>query len=72
MAGVLSTAAAEPSTRATDAKATLIEPVDMPHKHCAGSCISRGSLQWYCRPEQTCALNCSTAPPTMECTGGED
>jgi len=55
-----------------DAPLSFSEPVGVPHKHCAGSCISRGSLQWYCRADQTCALNCSTAPPGMECHGGED
>lgn len=48
------------------------EPVGVPHKRCAGSCISRGSLQWYCKADQTCELKCSTAPPGMECHGGGD
>ena len=64
-------AAASPQIR-KDAPLSFSEPVGVPHKHCAGSCISRGSLQWYCRADQTCELNCSTAPPGMECHGGED
>ncbi|EHP93967.1 hypothetical protein MetexDRAFT_1188 [Methylorubrum extorquens DSM 13060] len=55
-----------------DPPLSFSEPVGVPHRHCAGSCISRGSLQWYCRADQTCELNCSTAPPAMECHGGED
>jgi hypothetical protein len=51
---------------------SFTEPVGVPHKHCAGSCISRGSLQWSCRAEQTCSLNCSTAPPDMGCLNQED
>jgi hypothetical protein len=63
--------AAVPNVR-KNAPLSFTEPEDVPHRHCAGSCVSRGSLQWYCRADQTCALNCATAPPDMECRGGAD
>ena len=71
-AGIVSAAVAAPSQPAKGDPATFIEPTDIPHKHCAGSCISRGAVQWYCKPDQTCSINCSTAPPNMQCLGGSD
>lgn len=65
-------ATAGPSRVRNDPPLSFSEPVGVPHKHCAGSCISRGALQWYCRADQTCELNCSTAPPGMECHGGDE
>lgn len=64
--------AAEPPRVRKDPPLSFIEPVGVPHRHCTASCISRGSVQWYCRANQTCVINCSTAPPGMECHGGEE
>ncbi|KST61145.1 hypothetical protein AO398_00195 [Methylobacterium sp. GXS13] len=50
-----------------DAPASFVEPTDAAHRHCSGSCLKTGALQWFCRPEQTCSLDCATAPPKMHC-----
>lgn len=50
-----------------DAEPTFVEPTDTPHRHCSGSCLKTGALQWFCRPDQTCSLDCGTAPPKMHC-----
>lgn len=64
---LLPAALAQPSLRSPDAAATFIEPSDARHRHCSGSCLKTGSLQWFCRPDQTCSLDCGTAPPKMHC-----
>lgn len=63
----LSAAAAQQRRTTPDADATFIEPKDAPHRHCSGSCVKTGALQWFCRPDQTCSLDCATAPPKMHC-----
>ena len=50
-----------------DAPPTFIEPTDAAHLHCSGACLKSGALQWFCRPDQTCSLDCGTAPPKMHC-----
>ncbi|MGH1587621.1 hypothetical protein ACRBEV_03785 [Methylobacterium phyllosphaerae] len=63
----LSAAHAQRSVRSPDADPTFIEPTDAAHRHCSGSCMKTGALQWFCRPDQTCSLDCATAPPKMHC-----
>ena len=50
--------------------ASLVEPVDTPHRDCGGACLKSGTLQWFCGPAQSCALSCATAPPRRLCAGG--
>lgn len=50
--------------------ASLIEPVDAPHRNCGGACLKSGTLQWFCGRAQSCALSCATAPPRMLCADG--
>ncbi|WP_194075101.1 hypothetical protein [Methylobacterium durans] len=50
-----------------DATGTFVEPANTPHRHCSGSCLKSGTLQWFCKPHQTCSLDCGTAPPHMHC-----
>lgn len=64
---LLPAALAQPSPGSPDAAATFVEPSDAPHRHCSGSCLKTGSLQWFCRPDQTCSLDCGTAPPKRHC-----
>ena len=49
--------------------ASLVKPVDAPHRNCGGACLKSGSLQWYCGTAQSCALSCATAPPQLLCNG---
>lgn len=63
----LSAAHAQQLAGSPDAKPTFVEPTDAPHRHCSGSCLKTGALQWFCRPDQTCSLDCGTAPPKMHC-----
>ena len=63
----LSPAPAQQPARSPDADPTFVEPKDTAHRHCAGSCVKSGSLQWYCRADQTCSLDCGTAPPKRHC-----
>lgn len=58
---------AQTAVRSPDAKPTLIEPTDAPHRHCAGACLKSGTLHWFCRPDQACSLDCTTAPPHRHC-----
>ncbi|WP_091981104.1 hypothetical protein [Methylobacterium sp. 13MFTsu3.1M2] len=58
---------ARPTAGSPDAKGTFVEPANAPHRHCAGSCLRSGALQWFCKPHQTCSLDCGTAPPRMHC-----
>jgi hypothetical protein len=62
-----SLARAQQPARSPDANATFIEPTNAAHRHCSGSCLKSGSLQWFCRPEQACSLDCGTSPPKMHC-----
>ncbi|RUP14315.1 MAG: hypothetical protein EKK43_12225 [Methylobacterium sp.] len=57
----------QPSAGSPDAPATFVEPMDGPHRHCSGSCMKTGALQWICRRDQTCSIDCATAPPKMHC-----
>ena len=65
-----SPALARPSAATPPVVASLVEPVDAPHRNCSGSCLKSGTLQWFCGPAQSCALSCATAPPRMLCAGG--
>jgi hypothetical protein len=67
MAATLSATHAQQSPRSPDVQATSVEPMDAAHRHCSGSCLKTGALQWFCRPDQTCWLDCRTAPPRMHC-----
>ncbi|AIQ94006.1 protein of unassigned function [Methylobacterium oryzae CBMB20] len=29
--------------------------------------MKTGALQWICRRDQTCSIDCATAPPKMHC-----
>nr|WP_080579840.1 hypothetical protein [Methylorubrum extorquens] len=60
-------AQAQTVSRSPDAAPTFIEPTDAPHRHCAGACLKSGTLQWFCRPDQTCSLDCNTSPPYRHC-----
>ena len=75
--GLLSIVAAAAPALARPAPATpsvvaasLIEPVDAPHRNCGGACLKSGTLQWFCGSAQSCALSCATAPPRMLCASG--
>ena len=77
MLGLLSVAAAAMPALARPAPytpsvvaASLVEPVDAPHRNCGGACLKSGNLQWFCGPTQSCTLSCATAPPRMLCAGG--
>ena len=50
-----------------DARGTFVEPANAPHRHCSGSCLKSGTLRWFCKPHQTCSVDCGTAPPHMHC-----
>ncbi|WP_342107014.1 hypothetical protein [Methylobacterium sp. SI9] len=63
----VSVACAQVPARSPDAAATFIEPTDAEHRHCSGSCQKTGALQWFCRPDQACSLDCATAPPKIHC-----
>jgi hypothetical protein len=63
----LSAVFAQRPAASPDAPASFAEPTDAAHRHCSGSCLKTGALQWFCRPEQTCSLDCATAPPKMHC-----
>ncbi|WP_081636543.1 MULTISPECIES: hypothetical protein [unclassified Methylobacterium] len=63
----LSTAHAQGPARSPDAAPTFVEPTNAAHRHCSGSCLKNGALQWFCRPDQTCSLECGTAPPKRRC-----
>ena len=52
---------ARQSARSPDAQPTFVEPIDVPHRHCGGSCLKSGELSWFCR------LVCAIAPPKMHC-----
>ena len=58
---------AEPGAGSPDAKGTFIEPANAPHRHCSGSCLKSGTLHWFCKPRQTCSLDCGSTPPHMHC-----
>ncbi|MBP1179895.1 hypothetical protein JOE48_001859 [Methylobacterium sp. PvR107] len=58
---------AEPGAGSPDAKGAFVEPADVPHRHCSGSCLKSGTLQWFCKPHQTCQLDCGSTPPHMHC-----
>ncbi|SDA28978.1 hypothetical protein SAMN02799622_04389 [Methylobacterium sp. UNC378MF] len=58
---------ANPGAGSPDAEGTFVEPADAPHRHCSGSCLKSGSLQWFCKPHQTCSLDCGSTPPRMHC-----
>ncbi|WP_336489555.1 hypothetical protein [Methylobacterium nigriterrae] len=58
---------AQRSAGSHDANGDFVEPANAPHRHCSGSCPKRGTLQWFCKPHQTCSLDCGTAPPHMHC-----
>lgn len=60
-------AGAQQPAASPDAPPTFIEPTDAAHRHCSGACLKSGALQWFCRPDQTCSLDCGTAPPKMHC-----
>lgn len=60
-------ALAQPPPATQSVAASLIEPVDAPHRNCGGACLKSGSLQWYCGPAQSCALSSATAPARMLC-----
>lgn len=60
-------AQAQMTSRSPDAEPSFIEPTDTPHRHCGGACLKSGALQWYCRPDQTCSLDCNTSPPHRHC-----
>ncbi|QGY06099.1 hypothetical protein MMSR116_09235 [Methylobacterium mesophilicum SR1.6/6] len=62
-----SPAQAQPTAGSPDAKGMFVEPANAPHRHCAGACLRSGTLQWFCKPHQTCSLDCGTAPPRMHC-----
>ncbi|MGA4555538.1 hypothetical protein [Methylorubrum aminovorans] len=62
-----STVQAQGTPRSPDEKGTFVEPENAPHLHCSGACLKSGTLQWFCKPEQTCSLDCGTAPPHMHC-----
>lgn len=64
---VASAVQAQEPARSPDAKGTFVEPVNAPHLHCSGACLKSGTLQWFCKPGQTCSLDCGTAPPHMHC-----
>jgi hypothetical protein len=66
-AASVSPAQAQKAPRSPDAKPTFIEPIDAPHRHCAGACLKSGALHWFCRPEQTCSLDCNANPPHRHC-----
>lgn len=66
LAAGLSAALAQQPARSPDADPTFVEP-QTAHRHCSGSCVKSGSLQWFCRPDQTCSLDCGTAPPKRHC-----
>ena len=63
----LSAAHARQLTGSPDAKPTFVEPIDAPHRHCSGACLKSGTMQWFCRPDQTCSLDCNASPPHMHC-----
>ena len=71
IASVAAPAIARPSTTSLPVAASLVKPVDAPHRNCGGACLKSGSLQWFCGPAQSCALSCSTAPPQLLCNGGQ-
>ncbi len=50
-----------------DVRGTFVEPASAPHRHCSGSCLKSGTLQWFCKPHQACGLDCGTTPPHMHC-----
>jgi len=60
-------AGAQQPAASPDASPTFIEPTDAAHRHCSGACLKSGALQWFCRPDQTCSLDCGSAPPKMHC-----
>ena len=62
-----SVAHAQPRPGSPDARGTFVEPANAPHRHCSGSCLKSGTLRWFCKPHQTCSLDCGTAPPHMHC-----
>lgn len=64
---VASAVQAQGLARSPDAKGTFVEPENAPHLHCSGACLKSGTLQWFCKPGQTCSLDCGTAPPHMHC-----
>lgn len=49
------------------APARMTHPVKELHRHCGGSCLKSGSLSWYCKPTQSCGLDCYTSPPARYC-----
>ena len=70
LASVATPVLAQPAMMSSPAAASVFEPVNAPHRNCGGACLKSGSLQWFCGPEQSCALSCATAPPRMLCNGG--
>ncbi|WP_041372403.1 hypothetical protein [Methylobacterium radiotolerans] len=64
---VMPAALAQHPAASPDAPASFVEPTDAAHRHCSGSCLKTGALQWFCRPDQTCSIDCATAPPKMHC-----
>lgn len=70
VASVANPVLAQPPTTSASVAASLVEPVDAPHRNCGGACLKSGSLKWYCSPEQSCALSCASAPPRMLCNAG--
>lgn len=66
---VATPAIARPSKARFLVAASLVKPVDAPHRNCGGACLKSGNLQWYCGPAQTCALSCATVPPQLLCNG---
>jgi hypothetical protein len=65
---VMPAALARHPAASPDARASFVEPTDAAHRNCSGSCLETGALQWFCRPEQTCSLDCGTAPPRCTAT----
>jgi hypothetical protein len=63
----LSVSDAQQPVLSRDAKPTFVEPTSAPHRHCSSACLKSGTLQWFCRPNQTCSLDCNTSPPHMHC-----
>ncbi|GAN48032.1 hypothetical protein ME121_2045 [Methylobacterium sp. ME121] len=63
----LSAALGQQPAASPDAPASFVEPTDAAHRHCSGSCLKTGALQWFCRPDQSCSLDCGSAPPKMHC-----
>lgn len=65
--GVAAAGGASVPARSHNAEAMRVHPDRQAHRHCGGACLRSGLLSWYCRPTQTCALDCASSPPQMHC-----